>query len=349
MSAPRRPTLSVIVVTYNERELVEMSLPPLVEQLAEGDELIVADNRSTDGSVEAVRRLAPEATVIEMPSNDGYMPAANAAAARATGDLLLTLDADAIVEPGFCEAIRTPALDGRGWAAWMGLVTMDGGRLINTSGGHVHFTGISWAGQVGEPVAAATGEPHEVDFLTGVCLTITRAAWERHPGFPPEYFLYFDDVDYSLRVRLSGGRIGIEPSARVNHLYDFAKGGRKWRLLERNRWSTIVRTYPGELLLLLAPALLATELALLAIAWQGGWAREKLLATADTARALPRLLRERRDIQSTRTISAHEFARHMTADLSSPYLGRASEARWLRTLLRAYWRLVHAALRGAAR
>ncbi len=126
MAQRGRPTLSVIVVTHNEREMVERCLPPLQAQLADGDELIVADNRSTDGSADAVRRLAPDATVIDMPSNDGYMAAANAAVSRATGDLLLTLDADAIVDPGFCEAIRRPAVDGRGWAAWMGLVTMDG-------------------------------------------------------------------------------------------------------------------------------------------------------------------------------------------------------------------------------
>src|SRR4051794_11934564 len=135
MTAAGRPTLSVLVVTHNERELVERSLPPLLEQLGPDDEVIVADNRSTDGSADAVRRIAPEAVVIEMPSNDGYMSACNAAAARASGDLLLTLDADAIVAPGFCDAIRRPATDGRGWAAWMGLVTMDDGRLINTSGG----------------------------------------------------------------------------------------------------------------------------------------------------------------------------------------------------------------------
>jgi GT2 family glycosyltransferase len=348
MADPGRPTLSVIVVTHNERELVERCLPPLRAQLAAGDELIVADNRSTDGSPDAVRRLAPEATVIEMPSNDGYMPAANAAAARATGDLLLTLDADAVVAPGFCDAIRRPALDGRGWAAWMGLVTMDGGRRVNTSGGLVHFTGISWAGQAGEPVASAATEPHEVGFATGVCLTITRAAWDAHPGFPPEYFLYFDDVDYSLRVRLSGGRIGIEPAARVDHLYDFAKGGRKWRLLERNRWATIVRTYPAELLGLVAPALLATEVALLGVAFGGGWGREKLLSWVDVARALPRLRRERRGIQAARCVSALEFARHMTPELSSPYLGRASRMRWLHAGLRAYWALVLAALRRLA-
>jgi len=332
------------VVTYNERDLVERSLPPLVEQLEPGDELIVADNRSTDGTLDSVRRIAPDATVIEMPSNDGYMIACNAAAARSSGDLLLTLDADAIVAPGFCDAIRRPAEDGRGWDAWMGLVTMDGGRLINTSGGAVHFTGISWAGQAGEPVANAPTEPHEVGFLTGVCLTIKRETWERHPGFPPEFFLYCDDVDYSLRVLVGGGRIGIEPAARVDHLYDFEKE-KKWRRLERNRWWTVLRTYPGPLLALLAPAMIATELALLAIATQGGWGRDKLGADVDGIRALPRVLRERREIQSLRTVSSLEFSRHMTADLSTPYLGRAAELGWLHALLRVYWRLVRLALR----
>src|SRR2546423_11537043 len=123
MTAAGGPNLSVIVVTYNAGALIERCLPPLLEQLEDGDELIVADNRSDDGSADAVRALAPEAVVIDMPSNDGYMAACNVAAARATGDLLLTLDADAMVAPGFCDAIRRPAMDGRDWAAWMGLVT----------------------------------------------------------------------------------------------------------------------------------------------------------------------------------------------------------------------------------
>ncbi|MEA2426990.1 MAG: hypothetical protein QOF37_618 [Thermoleophilaceae bacterium] len=343
MNAPA-PRLSVLIVTWNERELVERSLPPLLAQLREGDELIVADNDSSDGTVAAVERLAPAATIVRMPSNEGYMPACNAAAERATGDLLLTLDADAVVAPGFCDAIREPALNGRGWDCWMGVVTMDGGRLINTSGGVSHFTGISWTRQIGEPAAAAPSTPEEVAFVTGVCLTTTREAWERTPGFPPEYFLYCDDVDYSWRVRLTGGRCGVEPSARVDHLYDFRRARPKWRMLERNRWATIVRTYPRELLVLVAPALLATEVAILAVSFAAGWWREKLASYADLARWMPRLLRERRSIQAKRTASAAEFARLMTPDLSSPYLGRAGDSRVLRALLRGYWALVRRAL-----
>jgi GT2 family glycosyltransferase len=339
------PTLSVLVVTFNERDVVERCLPALVEQLGERDELIVADNCSEDGTLEAVERIAPDATVVRMQSNDGYMPACNAAAARASGDVIVTLDADAVPAPGFCDAIRRPGLrddrvgNGHGWAGWMGLVTMDDGRLINTSGGVSHFTGLSWAGQVGEPLGAASDEPREVPFLSGTCLAITRDAWQRDPGFADDYFLYFDDVDWCFRARLGGGRIGIVPDARVDHLYDFTKRRVKWRLLERNRWATIIRTYPRELLVVVAPALLLTELALPVIALRSGWLREKLLADIDVVRRLPRLLRERRAIQARRAISAAEFADHLTADLSSPYFGGVGRSRALTGAMRAYWAL----------
>jgi GT2 family glycosyltransferase len=339
------PTLSVLIVTWNERDLVAQSLPPLLAQLRDGDELIIADNASTDGTADVVERVAPSATVIRMATNNGYMLACNAAAAAATGDLFITLDADAVVAPGFCDAIRRPAEDGRGWDCWMGVVTMDDGRLINTSGGVSHFTGLSWTRQLGEPVEAAPAEPEEVAFVSGVCLTTTRAAWDRSPEFPPDYFLYHDDVDYSWRVRLTGGRCGVEPSARVDHLYDFRRARPKWRMLERNRWATILRTYPRELLMLVAPALIATEIAILAVALHGGWAREKLGAYVDLVRWLPRLKRERREIQAKRVVSAAEFARLLTSDLSSPYLGRVGRSRILKVLLGAYWRGVQRRLR----
>ena len=337
--------MSVILVTWNEVEMVRRCLPSLLPHLRPGDELIVADNASTDGTPEAVAEIAPQARLIRMPENRGYMIACNEAGRLATGDLILLLDADTVVAPGFGEAIRRPLTDGRGWAAWMGLLTMDGGRLVNTSGGVVHFTGISWAGEVGRPVAEANGRPREVPFLTGACMAVARETWERHGGFPPDYFLYFDDVDFSLRVRLAGGRIGLEPSARVDHLYDFSRRAVRWRLLERNRWATILRTYPAPLLALLAPALLATEIALLAVSVRNGWARHKLLAAADTVRALPRLLRERREIQAERRVSAGEFARYLTAELSSPYLGSLAQRGPVRVALRAYWRAVCAVLR----
>src|SRR5947209_5310392 len=109
------PRLSVIVVTYNEQEVVGSCLAALVPQLEPGDELIVADNASADATLELVAERAPQARIIRMPSNAGYMPACNLAARQATGELLLLIDADAVVAPEFCERIRDPMRNGSGW------------------------------------------------------------------------------------------------------------------------------------------------------------------------------------------------------------------------------------------
>ena len=337
--------LSVVVVTYNSRDALSRALPPLVSQLRDGDELVVVDNASTDGSPAAARALAPGARVIENSANLGFAAAANQGAEAAGRDVILFLNPDAVVAGGFREAIARPWDDGRGWAAWMGLVTMRSGTAVNTSGNVVHVTGVSWAGQAGESLVAAPAGPREVTFASGACLAVRADAWRRLGGFSPDFFMYVEDADLSLRLRLAGETIGIEPAARVDHDYDFAKGAAKWRLLERNRWALLLRTYPGALLALVAPALAATELALLAISFAGGWGAQKLRANLDVMRALPRLLRERRAIQSQRRITAREFARPLTADLSSEYLGRAGRSRVLRLGLRAYWRVVWALLR----
>lgn len=332
--------LSVVIVTHDHREAVRHGLPALAAQLADDDQLIVVDNDSSDRTADEVRELAPHALVIEAGANLGFAAGCNRGASTASGELLCFLNPDAVPAPGFREAIERPLADGRGWAAWQGLVTADGGRVVNTRGGVVHFTGIAWAGGAGEPVPSESGFEAEPGFVSGACLAIPRLEFERVGGFAEEFFLYHEDVDLSLRLRLAGQRLGVEPAARVEHAYEFAKGAAKWRHLERNRWATLIRTYPAALLTLLAPALLATELALVPVSAAGGWLGQKLLAWGDTLRAGGRLLRERRRIQAGRAIGAAEFARALSADLASPYLGRAGRSRALRGALRAYWSVV---------
>jgi N-acetylglucosaminyl-diphospho-decaprenol L-rhamnosyltransferase len=308
---------------------------------------VVVDNASDDGTLDAVRDLVPKAKVIETGANLGFGAACNRGAGASTGELLVFLNPDAKPLPGFREAIERPLADGRGWDAWQGLVTADGGRIVNTRGGVVHFTGIAWAGGAGEPIDTIDGGPaSEPGFVSGACLAVPRDRFEATGGFAEDFFLYHEDVDLSLRLRLAGGRLGVEPAARADHDYEFGKGGGKWRGLERNRWATIVRTYPSTLLAGVAPALVATELALILAAAAGGWLPEKVAAWGDVLRALPRLLSERRAIQRTRTVSAGEFAAALSADLDSAYLGAAARSRALRSVLRAYWRALLALLGG---
>ncbi len=317
------------------------------DQLRPGDELIVVDNDSADDTVDAVRQIAPRASLIEADSNLGFAAGSNRGARAASGELLVFLNPDATPADGFRDRIEAPLADERGWAAWQALVTAEQGRVVNTRGGLVHFSGIAWAGGAGESLAGepAAGEP---GFVSGACLAIPRELFERVGGFAEEFFLYHEDVDLSLRLRLAGGTLGVVLDARVDHEYEFEKGAGKWRRLERNRWATLIRTYPAALLAVLAPALALTELALAPISIAGGWFGQKAASWADLARTAPRLWRERRQIQATRTIPARQFARALTPDLDSPYLGSAARSGVLRAALRAYW-LVALALLGGAR
>jgi GT2 family glycosyltransferase len=338
-----RPSLSVLIVVWNSREELARTLPALLPELGEDDELIVIDNDSGDGTPEAVEESAPQARILRSGRNLGFAAACNAGAAEASGDLLVILNPDAAPLPGFGEAIRRPWLEGRGWAAWQALIAAAEGTEINSAGNPVHFTGIVWAGGHGRPIAEAP-PAGEVTALSGACLAIPLQTWREVGGFPEHFFLYHEDVDLSLRLRLRGGALGIEPTAVVDHDYEFGAREHKWRWLERNRLAFLVRAYPTSLLVLLAPALLATELALLAVSISGGWGRQKLAANWEALRWLPRLLRERRQVQATRTVSPAEFASWLTPDLDSPFIAGAARSAPARLLLRGYWGVARALL-----
>ena len=334
-----RPTLSVLVVAYENRDDLRRSLPALLPELGEDDELIVVENKPGDGSAEVVRELAPRARLLAIGRNAGFTGGVNAGAELASGDLLVILNPDAAPQPGFGEAIRRPYEEEREWGAWQALVADGDGRRVNSAGNPLHFTGITWAGGHGLPLDQAP-PAGEVAVASGACLAVPLRIWRETGGFPPEFFLYHEDVDLSVRIRMAGHRVGIEPTALVAHDYEFGANAEKWFWLERNRLAFLVRTYPGALLALLTPALLATELALLLVAAKGGWGREKLRADLAFLRWLPRLLRERRAVQRRRTISAAEFAAALTPDLDSELISPLVRTRPARLLLRTYWRLV---------
>jgi GT2 family glycosyltransferase len=333
------PTLSVLIVAWNSREELARTLPALLPELGEGDELIIVDNDSSDGTPDAVMALAPAARIVRTGGNLGFAAGCNEGARYASGDLLVILNPDAAPRPGFGEAIRRPWLEQRGWAAWQALVANGDGKTINSAGNPIHFTGIVWAGGHGCPLADAP-PAGEVAALSGACLAIPRHTWEHLGGFPERFFLYHEDVDVSLRLRLEGGALGIEPGAIVDHDYEFGAREHKWRWLERNRWAFLIRVYPTSLLVLLAPALVLTELALIPASIAAGWGRQKLAAIGEVIRWLPRLLRERRQVQATRNVSAAEFAAWLTPDLDSPFIPAIARSTPARLLLRAYWRAV---------
>jgi N-acetylglucosaminyl-diphospho-decaprenol L-rhamnosyltransferase len=330
--------LAVVVVTHQSAAHLPALLSALDGQLREDDELAIVDNASSDGTAQTARSLDARACVIETGANLGFAGGCHAGAAATRAPLLLFLNPDSRPHPDCLARLRRAASEHRDWAAWQASVLLDDGR-INTSGGVVHYLGIGWAGDCGLPVSALPTEDREIAFPSGAAMVVRRTAWEELGGLDSEYFMYGEDLDLGLRLWLSGQRVGLVPGARVVHSYEFDKGAAKWFWLERNRWRTVLSVYPPALLALLAPALLAAELGLLAVAARGGWLWPKLRAQGAVLGGLPRTLARRRTVQQNRRIGSRELATHLTASLDSSYLSAASSP-LLSAPQALYWGLV---------
>ena len=327
--------LAVVLVTYDSADGLPEVLDALAEQRLPGDEVVVVDNGSRDDSAAIARAHPAVDRVLEPGANLGFASGCNHGAAATTAPILLFLNPDAVPQPGCLDALRAAPAD---WAAWQGVVLMGDGRHVNSAGNEVHFLGFSWAGRPGEPVQGLPAEPWEAPALSGACLAVRREAWGT--GFPDHFFMYFEDLDLSLRLRLAGRRTGVVPAARVVHDYAFDKGAGKRRLLERNRWMCLLRCWPPRLLLASLPLLLALEPLLLLIALREGWAGAKARAIADVVAGLPRALRERREVQAAAVLDPGDFAALLRSDLGSPYFGPIGASPAVTRMLGAAWRAV---------
>jgi N-acetylglucosaminyl-diphospho-decaprenol L-rhamnosyltransferase len=341
---PAVPGVATVVVSHNSAAHLPALLSAMLDQTGPGDELIVVDNLSCDGSAAVARAAGDRVTVIETGANLGFGGGCHVGADATDAPLLFFLNPDSVPEPGCLDRLRNAAAAHPTWGAWQAVVLMDGGDRINTDGGIVHFTGIGWAGHCGEPVSSLRRAPSTAGFPSGAALMIRRELWTALGGFEADYFLYCEDLDLGLRLWLAGHEVGVVPDAHVVHSYDFDKGAAKWFYLERNRLRTVLSVYPPTLLALLTPALLGLEVALLVVAGRQGWVGAKLRADLAVLGELPAIRRRRRRVQTSRRRGERSFARLLTASLDNEYIG-VDPAGLAARLQAGYWSLVLGLLR----
>jgi len=211
--------MSIVVVSFNTRaDLMACLLslkkaPPTMDH-----EIIVVDNASSDGSVQAVERI-PGVRVIQMGRNAGFAAANNAGIRESRGDLLLLLNSDTLVAPGAINRLvarlrATPA------------AAIAGPRLVDAEGRpELSFGGMisplnEWRQKHRSPewVSAATAREQFVDWVSGACLLVYRAEAEAVGLLDDRFFLYTEDVDFCHAVRKLGRQVLFTPDAEITHL-----------------------------------------------------------------------------------------------------------------------------------
>jgi GT2 family glycosyltransferase len=273
-------------------------------------------------------------------TNRGYAQGNNIAARAVNTDLLVFVNDDVTLDPDWLSELIQPLERDPQLSATQALLLLeDEPGLINTSGKVVNYLGVSWCGQYRVPRAQVRAD-RAIAGMSGACFAIRRQAFLDLGGFDESYFLYHEDLDLSWRLRLAGGRFELVPSSVGIHRYRFRKPGvAKLRLNERNRLMTVIKNYRAGTLALLAPAFVASELGVCALALRQGWLGDKLGSYRDLGRALPGLLQRRRQVQRSRVLSDRAVVAKMVGpvdfeEIDHPVVRLGSR------LLSGYWSLV---------
>src|SRR3954451_1568186 len=213
-----RPRVSVVVVNYNARQHLLECLGSLRSDGV--DEIIVVDNASSDGSLEAVAGADPEVVVLPTGGNLGFGSAANRGLAVARGEYVAILNPDVVVESGTMKALAA-ALDAD---PALGAVAP---RVDNPDGplyppvrpfpsmtdaiGHAFLGFIAPRNRFSRRYRLLDldhSRALEVDWVSGTCLMLRSAAVGDEGRFDESYFMYVEDVDLCWRLRAAGWRIG---------------------------------------------------------------------------------------------------------------------------------------------
>lgn len=221
---------SVIIVTHNSSECISECLRALA---GSGWEVVVIDNASDDGTVKLVRACGPGVVLIENHCNAGFGAAVNQGVRIATGELLLILNPDSVVQAGALDHISKTL---NSFAA-----AVIGGLLVDADGQPQTGFALRRFPRVKDMLAEVFllnrlwprnpwnrhyrcldldyTKQQEVDQPAGACLAFRREVWKEIGGFDESFFpVWFEDVDFCRRVREAGGKIFYAPQAVFTHI-----------------------------------------------------------------------------------------------------------------------------------
>jgi GT2 family glycosyltransferase len=302
------PLVSVLIVCTNDRQHMAECLGSLQDSTYPDIEVIVADNGSTDGSVEFIRRTFPSVKVIELGKNLGFPEANNRGVRVAQGKYVFQLNPDTRIDSRCIEElVRAMEADERIGVAAAKMKIYFEPDVLNSAG--IMANQILYACDRGafELDRGQYDTPTEVIAGCGGALMIRRSLIVRIGELDARFFMYYEDFDFGIRTWLSGNRVLFIPQAIVYHKYK--AGIRKAIYNEyydhRNRLRTILKNFSLLTLAWMLPASFTFNAGMITRYLLAGRTHDawyQLRAILWNLAVLPSTLRERRRVQRLRAV-----------------------------------------------
>jgi len=220
------PRVTIVTVNWNQFEDTCACLDSLIAQTGVVTDLIVVDNGSTDGSGLKLQEKYPQVTIIMSDENTGFAKGFNLGIQLAltfAADNIMIVNNDTVAEKDMIKKMLGEMGDECVGVTSPLIMYYSDPKRIWSSGGDVNALILM-------PIDAHHRNEHLTEsvyrtFLSGCCLLMKKALIESVGLFDERFFLYFEDLDYCLRIMRSGWRMKVVPSARLLHKVSLSSGG----------------------------------------------------------------------------------------------------------------------------
>ncbi|MDD3637221.1 MAG: glycosyltransferase family 2 protein [Bacteroidales bacterium] len=251
------PEIAVVILNYNGKKFLEQYLPIVLRHSMEDAKVVVADNASTDDSVDYLRSNFPEVRLIQNLHNGGFSTGYNLALRQIKADYYVLLNSDIEVTANWISPVIDLMQSDPNIAACQPKIRAihqkDHFEYAGAGGGFLDKFGYPFCrGRVFQHLEKDNGQyddPVEVFWASGACMFVRADLFHQHGGLDDSFFAHMEEIDFCWRLKNKGFKIMYCPQSVVYHV----GGGtlpkissRKTYLNFRNNLSLLYKNLPQK-------------------------------------------------------------------------------------------------------
>jgi len=251
---------AVVILNWNGREFLRKFLPSVLAHSLDCAEVIVADNASTDSSIEFLQNNFPEVRIITNRTNGGFARGYNEALAEVEADYYILLNSDIEVTPNWIQPVIDMMENDKSIAACQPKLRSYHDRTkfeyAGAAGGFIDEYGYPFCrGRIFQHLETDHGQYDdalEIFWATGACMFVRADLYKKLGGFDEDFFAHMEEIDFCWRLKNSGYKIMYCPDSVVFHVGGGTlpkKSSQKTYLNFRNNLSLLYKNLPSHLLL----------------------------------------------------------------------------------------------------
>lgn len=252
----KMPLVAIVILNWNGKKYLQQFLPFVLASTYANKRVIVADNASTDDSVNFLQQHFPQVEILVNPGNEGYAKGYNMALKQVKSDYYVLLNNDVEVTPDWIEPVIELMQSDAAIAACQPKLLCYHDRqkfeFAGASGGWLDELGYPFArGRIFDVLETDTGQYDNAEpcfWASGAAMFVKAETWHQTGGLDEFFFAHQEEIDFCWRLQLAGYKVYVQPKSVVYHVGGgtLAKGNNLKTFLNfRNNLIMLVKNLPA--------------------------------------------------------------------------------------------------------